>query len=103
MNIENKNENDYELVMPIQYVSKEELKKKYPDAPDSEKDIRLTVIPKGTEVDGPNVWKGFKFPMGGFMVWSKDGRMATGKCDPITHEILEWNEYEVKKNGREVD
>ena len=54
----------------------------------------ITPIPKNTEsMDVANIWKGFKFPLGTFMVWSPDGRMATGKCDPITYEIIEWNEY----------
>lgn len=44
------------------------------------------------DIDDEKVWKGFRFPMGAFMVWSKDGRMAWGKSDPFTKEILEWNE-----------
>lgn len=82
-------ETDYELVMPHKYVSKDELKKKYPDNPDKDC-ITITTVPKNT--DDTNVWKGFKFPMGAFLVWSQTGKMAWGKCDPATHEVIEWNE-----------
>jgi len=35
-------------------------------------------------------WKGFKFPLGFFVVISPEGKMAVGKCDPITKEVIEW-------------
>lgn len=34
-------------------------------------------------------WEGFKLPMGFFICWSFDGKMAIGKKDPVTNEILE--------------
>lgn len=62
------------------------------DRTDLDNSIIVTTIKKNTDSDSGNVWKGFKFPMGAFMVWSKHGRMAWGKCDPITNEVIEWNE-----------
>lgn len=59
---------------------------------DLDNGICITTILKGTNSDDANVWKGFKFPMGGFLVWSQDGKMAWGKCDPNTKEVIEWNE-----------
>jgi hypothetical protein len=72
MNIENKN--DYQFL---------------------ENAITIVSLPKNTEVDDDKIWKGFKFPAGAFMVWSIDGRVAYGKCDPLTLEILEWNERNI--------
>lgn len=40
-----------------------------------------------------NLWKGFKFPMGFFLVW-KDEKLVAGKCDPLTKEVLHWYEVE---------
>ena len=43
-----------------------------------------------------NIWKGFKLPMGFFMVW-KDGEVRAGKCDPLTKAVLHW--YEIKEQS----
>lgn len=90
MTIENRDDTEYDLVMPHKYVSKEELKKLYPDQSIIEQGVTITTVPKNS--DEPNVWKGFKFPMGAFLVWSENGKMAWGKCDPLTQEVIEWNE-----------
>ncbi len=37
---------------------------------------------------------GFKLPMGFFIVWSPDGRVRYGKCDPITKKVLEIHKLE---------
>jgi len=92
MTTENRDDSEYDLGMPMKYVSKEELKKQFPDKASYNEGISIITLPKGTNSDGKNVWKGFKLPMGGFMVWSQDGKMALGKCDPITREVIEWNE-----------
>ena len=54
--------------------------------------VNLSVVGSSPTSPDSNIWKGFKFPMGTFIVWHQDGRMAWGKCNPITKEILEWNE-----------
>jgi hypothetical protein len=43
-------------------------------------------------------WTGFKFPMGFFVV-IKDGNVRFGKCNPVTKEVIEWYEFEDKKQG----
>lgn len=40
-------------------------------------------------------WKGFKLPMGFFLVWHED-KFRFGKCDPITKEMIEWYDFEEK-------
>jgi hypothetical protein len=54
---------------------------------------------KDCDSECSGIWNGFKFPTGVFMVWSKDGRMAYGKCDPITKEVLEWHERELENES----
>lgn len=39
-------------------------------------------------------WKGFKLSMGFFIVWSKDGRIKYGKCDPLTKKVIELYELD---------
>jgi len=41
-------------------------------------------------------WKGFKFPMGFFILQSEDGRVRIGKCDPVTKEIIEIYELTIE-------
>lgn len=106
MNTENQNDHhpadDYHLVMPSKYMNKEELKEKYPDHFDYEFKVLIDGKKEPTE-EIKKIWKGFKLPTGTFMVWSWDGRVACGKCDPLTKEILEWHESEIEKDGKEVD
>lgn len=103
MNIENRNDSEYPLIWSIKYVGKEELKKQYPDHLPNDDGIAITTISKSTDSKDPNIWKGFKFPMGAFMVWSQDGRLAWGKCDPLTKEVIEWNEKKREEDGKEME
>lgn len=36
-----------------------------------------------------NNWEGFAFPMG-FFVGFKDGKVAIGKRDPVTKQVIDW-------------
>lgn len=38
-------------------------------------------------------WKGFKFPMGFFVIVDPEGNIRYGKCDPITKEVLKIYDY----------
>lgn len=35
-------------------------------------------------------WTGFKFTSGFFIIWSPEGKMRFGKCDPLTKKVIEW-------------
>ena len=38
-------------------------------------------------------WKGFKFPMGFFVVVDSQGNIRFGKCDPLTNDVMQWYDY----------
>lgn len=46
-------------------------------------------------------YKGFKFPMGFFIVHDENGKMKFGKCDPVTKEVLESYEMCAECNVKE--